>query len=97
MQIYYLSFLFLSSVVLINIFLAILVEAFSVVKESASNSETLIEGLSEVAMHDASSLASKIPLMCRVTSKATSRFMSDSKLRTLLDAWQPDGNMHDSW
>ncbi len=70
--------------VLINIFLAILVEAFSAVKESAQSSETLIEGLSEVAMHDIQYAQSLLPSAC-VGNRA--RFISDGKLRLLLEAW----------
>jgi hypothetical protein len=50
--IFWLSFLIISTVVLLNIFLAILVEGFSVVKETAQDSETLVEGFAEIFAHD---------------------------------------------
>lgn len=53
--IFWLSFLIISTVVLLNIFLAILVEGFSVVKETAQDSETLIEGYVELCTHDVNS------------------------------------------
>jgi hypothetical protein len=83
-QVYYITFLFLSSVVLINIFLAILVEAFSAVTESAQSSETLIEGLAYVGLHDLQLTHTSLPSTCQPRK---SRFISDGKLRLLLDAW----------
>jgi len=80
--VYYLCFVFLSSVVLVNIFLAILVEAFSSVKESASNSETVLEGLTEVAKYDVERLRHGATRKLR---PGEHRFLSDERLLQLLE------------
>eukprot|EP00282_Hemiselmis_andersenii_P036609 CAMPEP_0169431480 /NCGR_PEP_ID=MMETSP1042-20121227/2974_1 /TAXON_ID=464988 /ORGANISM="Hemiselmis andersenii, Strain CCMP1180" /LENGTH=1151 /DNA_ID=CAMNT_0009541903 /DNA_START=29 /DNA_END=3481 /DNA_ORIENTATION=- len=86
--IFWLTFLFLSTVVLLNIFLAILVEGFSVVKETATNSETLIQGYAETWTHDTWELRERLmqSLSC-LTRKQRSRFISNTRMQELLNAW----------
>jgi len=84
--IFYLSFLFLSTITLLNIFLAILIDAFSTVKESSSHSETLMSGLLEVLMHDFRHVKSKIASVRQGHGHPT-RFIPDHKLKQLFEAW----------
>jgi len=83
---FYLSFLFLSTITLLNIFLAILIDAFSTVKESSSHSETLMSGVFDVMVHDVRHMRSRLE-SARQGDGHPTRFIPDHQLKQLFDAW----------
>uniref|UniRef100_A0A7S0U3P7 Polycystin cation channel PKD1/PKD2 domain-containing protein n=3 Tax=Hemiselmis andersenii TaxID=464988 RepID=A0A7S0U3P7_HEMAN len=88
--IFWLTFMFLSTVVLLNIFLAILVEGYAVVKETATNSETLLEGYTETFTHDLRESQEDFlshPCTKCLRSKKRTRFVSNKRMEQLLEAW----------